>query len=518
MKKFIFIIAGLLMFSCERFLEENPKTERSLDQFFQSSDEARSIVNTLYRSGATGFYNPNDFRGSIAMMGGYIGGFFDNEAKGERIEPLRAQNLTFNADNMAEYLDQWWASSYSAIATANTAIKYIPETPGLPDAEARQLLAEARFFRAFNYFFLVKNFGGVPLITEPYTTTDGIYVARATADAVYNLIIEDLNFAVDEGDLSTTPFPMNGFRVTKGAAATLLADVHLQRAGYPVQAQGSYASAATAARIVINNGSHQLIQNGGTPETSAYNKMRTSDTESEYVYSIEFDPEIAAVATPGISLPGDIRPDGLKYTRTYNAYRPLDEFIALYDPAIDLRVQNRQLFFNSIDVAGAHFEFGEYAPYLFYDETALYETGRGGKDVNVYRYAEVLLIAAEAIARSEGVTQEAVSYLADVRARAYWQTNRATIEGMLSGLSVDAFVEEVWKERYRELAMDYRAWSDVQRTRKYPVAAAPGSVNFVQVVGHTNPWGATYQEHHLLYPISGNELQRNPELEQNPRY
>src|SRR5690606_41421536 len=96
MKKLIFIIATMLMFSCEGFLDETPKTERSLDQFFQSADEARSIVNTLYRSGAAGFYNQSDFRGSVAMMGGYLAGLFDNEAKGERIEPLRAQNLTFN--------------------------------------------------------------------------------------------------------------------------------------------------------------------------------------------------------------------------------------------------------------------------------------------------------------------------------------------------------------------------------------------------------------------------------------
>lgn len=518
MKKLILVFIGFLVLgSCDDFLEEKPKIEKSLDQFFQSPEEARSIINTLYRSGAANFYNTGGFRGSVVMMGGYISGLFDNEAKGERIEPLRAQELTFNAENMSEYLDQWWSSAYNAISTANTAIKNIPETERLSESETQQLLAEARFFRAFNYFFLTKNFGGVPLITEPYNSIEGIYIKRDNAEAVYNQIVSDLNWALDQGGLVEVPFPMNNFRITKGAVATLLADVHLQMAGYPLQAEGSYAKAADAARMVINSGEYELIKNGPTPDESAYNIMRTSDVEREYIYSIEFDADIAPNPAPVISLPGAVRPPGLKYTRTLNAYRPLNEYVQIYNSDKDLRIQNQQLFFNSIDVEGEHLEFGEYAPFLFYDEQALYETGRGRRDIRVYRYAEVLLIAAEAIARSEGVTSEAVSYLAAVRDRAYWQTGRSEIESNLTGLSEQAFVEEVWKERYRELALDYKVWSDIQRTRLYPVAS-DGEVNFINVIGHTNPWGATYQKHHLLFPVSDNELQRNPELEQNPGY
>ncbi len=518
MKNIIFIIVGcLLLISCDDFLVESPQTEQSLDDYFQSGEEANSLVNTLYHSGATGFYNTGGFRGSVAMMGGYISGLFDNEAKGERIEPLRAQELSFNAVNMAEYLDEWWSSAYNAIATANTAIQYIPETPGLSETTSQQLLAEARFFRAFNYFFLVKNYGGIPLITEPYNSLEGILVTRDSEEAIYNQIVEDLNWVISNGGLATAPFPMNGFRVTEGAAAALLADVQLQRAGYPVQAADAYAKAADAARVIINSGAYQLIENGATPEASAYNVMRDSDVESEYIYAIEFAAEIAPNPAPGVSLPGDIRPPNLKYTRTLNAYRPLNEYVQIYEADKDLRIQNQQLFFNAIEVEGKRFEFGEYAPYLFYDETALYETGRGDQDIRIYRYAEVLLIAAEAIARSEGVTPEAISYLTEVRARAYWQTDLSAIEASLSGLSEEAFVAEVWKERYRELALDYKAWSDIQRTRLYPVASA-GNVNFVNVIGHANPWGATYQAHHLLFPISDNELQRNPELEQNPGY
>src|SRR5690606_22025341 len=151
---------------------------------------------------------------------------------------------------------------------------------------------------------------------------------------------------------------------------------------------------------------------------------------------------------------------------------------------------------------------------------ALFETGRGDKDLKVYRYAEVLLIAAEAIARTEGVTAEAVGYLADVRSRAYWKTDRNDIVSQLQGLTEQAFIEEVWKERLRELPMEVRMWSDIQRTRLYPETRSenPGEVQFVNVIGHSNNWGQTFQERHLLLPISQNELDRNPELIQNPGY
>ena len=157
---------------------------------------------------------------------------------------------------------------------------------------------------------------------------------------------------------------------------------------------------------------------------------------------------------------------------------------------------------------------------MWHNDEALFESGQSGKDLCVYRYAELLLIAAEAIARSEGVTSEAVNYLADVRSRGLWQTDRSDIVAELNTLSVDEFVREVWRERLRELPLEFKIWSDIQRTRKFPVTEEvnKGEINFVDVVGHTNVWGKTFEEKHLLFPISENERQRNPNLLQNEGY
>ena len=523
MKKFTVLILGLFFWvSCEDFLVEEPKTQIAVDQYFKTPQDARSTVNILYRDGVTGFfYAGSAYAGSTAMMGGYMSGLFDNEYKGQEVHVQNMQALTLNPVNMSTYFGNQWSSAYQAIGRANMALKYVPETEGLSEAEAQSLLAEARFFRALNYFYLVRAFGAVPLILEPYEEPENLFVERDDQAIVYDQIIEDLNWALAEGGLADATFPDNGFRITNGTVATLLADVHLQRAGFPVQDETSYAAAAASARSVIESGVYSLIEHGSDEENSAYNVLRTSDNEPEYIYAIEFEESIQDNGwLPAYSYPSQMAALGLfTYAITTNVYRPVEEFILVYDPDLDLRVQEQQFFHTQREIDGELYEF-ELSPYLYHDTEALFETNRGDKNVNVYRYAEVLLIAAEAIARSEGVNAEAVGYLADVRSRAYWETDRAEIEAELSGLSEQEFVEEVWKERLREFALEHKVWSDIQRTRLYPETSEdePGEVTFVDVIGHTNPWGSTFQEHHLLFPISDDELQRNPALVQNPGY
>ena len=110
--------------------------------------------------------------------------------------------------------------------------------------------------------------------------------------------------------------------------------------------------------------------------------------------------------------------------------------------------------------------------------------------------------------------------LAKVRERAYWNENPETIRASLSGLSEEAFVEEVLKERIRELAFEFQIWFDVMRTRKFPVPSEnqPGQISFIDAVGATNNFGGVISETDLLMPIPEIEMQRNPALTQNPGY
>lgn len=508
-------LIGILS-SCADFLTEDPKSQIAVSQYFTSPEDAYSVVNGLYRLGVPSFYI-GSFAGSNMMMGGYMSGYFDNERRGERPGPQEAINLSLNGENLSEYLGSWWFDCYNAISRSNTAIKYIPTIPGLANEEMNDLLAEARFFRALNYFYLVKNFGDVPLIEEPYESLENIFSERTSSEEVYNLIVADLNWGIKNSTLPYTPFHSNGFRITKAAIAGLLADVYLQMSGYPLEKTENYAHAAQTAKLIIESGGFQLIEHGASLENSAYNKMRTSDTESEYIYSIEYNADLAPNTNPQYSYPGNNRPASVKYGNTYVAYKPSEDYINMYMP-FDLRVQNKQYFYNEIEVGDQVFAFNFHAPYIWHDDVALFESGRGDKDIKALTYAEVLLIAAEAIAQSGGITDEAVTYLAMVRSRAYPDSSLDEVKANLVSLSKNEFIEEVYKERLRELPFSFKIWSDIQRTRLYPTVTGKGQIRFENFAGQENGWGRTFQEYHLLFPIPEKEMQRNPNLTQNAGY
>ncbi|OAV66358.1 SusD family protein [Bacteroidales bacterium Barb4] len=529
------IIAGLLCTaflvvssSCDSFLEEKPKTNMGTEQNFSAPAHARSAVNALYRKGAPKFYSDGGvYMPQRATHGGFISGFFDNEYKGQEVICDYSQKLSITSGNISGALDGVWDEAFGAISRANTAIHYVPATPDLSDSDKATLVAEAKFFRAFNYFYLVRYFGDIPLILEPYESLENMYAARTGTAEVYAQIVKDLTDAV--AALPAEAFCNNAHRISRYTAETVLAHVYLQMSGYPLQATNNYAAAASAARDVINSGKHSLAQHGGTPETSAYNLIRTTDNHPEYIYTMEYvtgiDKNDGRVQT---SLPNAASTWGVyKYNITCNAYRPVKEYMNVYDKAKDLRAQQDQFFSYAItyekDGETITYNIPEDkspAAHFWYEENAALNTGNSDKDFVMYRFAEVLLIAAEAIAQTEGVTAEAVKYLADVRARAYSTTPRTDIVSSLTSLSKEAFIQEVWQERMRELVYDLRVWDDIQRTRMYPVttATAPGKAAFVNVIGAVNPWGQTFQEKHLLWPVSANEMQRNPSLKQNQGY
>ncbi|GAA4441178.1 RagB/SusD family nutrient uptake outer membrane protein [Pontibacter saemangeumensis] len=521
----IILMAGLLCFaSCEDFLEEEPKDELAASQNFTQPAHAYNAVNSLYRTGAPQLYDGGVYNGAEAMLGNYMSGFFDNEYKGQEVHVQHAQQLTLNGNNLNGYLGSIWDDQYRGISRANNAIKYIPTTPGLTEEESKRLLAEARFFRAYAYFNLVRMFGEVPLVTEPYESLENLYVERSSIKEIYTLIEEDLLYAVNEGGLPETSMANNGGRITEGTAATLLADVYLTMSGYPLQ-EDRYADAAAMAMRVINSGTYSLTQhvrdNSGNVVNSAYNILRVGDASlNEYVFYHEYAINIAGNNYPQWTYPVSMA-QYVAYAITNNAYAPVNEFLWGYDPDQDLRVQEKQYFHSSLTLENGQVRTFETAPYMWHDDQAVFETASSGKDAVAYSYSDVLLMAAEAIARSQGVTAEAVDYLTQVRSRAYWKMTPAQIKAELIGLSADEFVEEVWEESFRELVFEFQLWQDIVRTRKFPVTsqANRGEIDFVDLIGQQNHWGKRFEEKHLLFPLPESEIQRNPSLgAQNPGY
>ena len=526
MKKTYILYLGLLIStaSCESFLEEKPKDEVASTQYFSRPEHARDAVNALYRRGAMQMYQTGVYSGARIMFGPYLSGFVDNDYKGQEFHVQRGQTMTFDGLNLSDYFNSMWSDIYAGISRANNAIKYIPETPGLSSEDAAKYMAEAKFFRAMNYYYLVRMFGDVPLVTEPYESLENLFLERTPSAQIYDLITEDLNSAIESGGLSDLSMSNNSGRVSKSVAQTILAEVYLTMSGAAV-GEDNYANAATNARAIISSGIYSLVQHTITADGeitangSAYNKLKSSvSIPSEYIYYYEFDETIANNGYPAICYPVTMAPQ-LAFAITNNAYGPTPPLLNSYDHEHDLRVQEKQYFHSSITIDGEQIDFAT-SPYMWVDEEAARTSALSSKDKVIYSYADVLLIAAEAIAQSEGVTSEAVDYLAQIRERALWKKDPAAIRSELTNMSVEEFVEEVWKERVRELVFEFPIWFDVMRTRKMPspVADGSGSINFVDAVGTTNYFNGPIREANMLFPLPEQELQRNPSLTQNPGY
>lgn len=501
--------------SCDKFLEENPKNRVTSVAYYKNASQAQETVNSLYRMGAPVRYGvaASAYIGPTASINSFLTGYFTNSYEGQELISLYSRELTRQGNTriVSNTMNSIWNDSYRAINIANGGLKHIPEIEMDENTKTR-LLAEAKFFRAFNYFYLVKTFGAIPLSTEPYETLDNLFLPRTSVAEVYDLIEADLKAAVEV--LPATTFVANRYRITKFVAAMALANVYLQ--------QGKYADAATYAKIVTNS-PHSLTANTNLKEGSAYNKLRTDDNLPEVIYSYEFDESIStsgwwptyAFSSSATSIFGT-------YSIFERVYGPTNRFLNVYS-ANDLRIQPNQFYHWSYTNPenGRKWESDVAGIWYFYDENALLNTGRGTKDWNIYRYAEALLIAAEAIARSSGVTGEAAGYLAQIKARADINGKSvAAYTSELSGLPEDQFVQEVWKERLRELPLEFKMWDDCLRTGMFPVISETqkGVVDFVPLVGAKNGSGATFKDTDLLWPISMDELQRNKELDQNEGY
>jgi len=527
MKKIVFLIGIISVVgfvSCNSFLEENPRSQRASKTNFTSAADGYAAVNILYRSGFPSYFNAGSaYVGPNIMYGGYMSGLYDNLYKGQEVFVRDCQTLAVDSNVNNNQLQGIWEPTYQAIVRmANYAIKYLPDCPGLSDAEKKKLIAESRFFRALNYFWLVKMFGPVPLVTEPYESLADLYVPRATEAHVYEFIVRDLEDALANGGLADVTMSKNGLRISKGSVAALLADVYLNMAGFPVKDASKYTEAARVAKMLISNSNYSLIQNKDKGDNSAYNILRTSDSQDEYLYQMEYDATISNGGwRPTYCFPNEAATWGeFTWNITCAVYNPVAVLHAAYDTINDLRYQEHQYFHTKYTQkkganAGKVRDLEGHIPYFWYEEDALLNTGRSIKDQVHYRLGEMYLIAAEAIAQSIGVTDEAAGYLAEIEARASLNKTKDQIKSELLLLSKDNFIREVWREKIRELIFENKIWNDITRTRMYP-AIVGGQFTFINVIGAQNPWGKTFAEKNLLFPICSQEMARNPKLKEPP--
>ncbi|HTI08239.1 MAG TPA: RagB/SusD family nutrient uptake outer membrane protein, partial [Puia sp.] len=397
MKKLFYIGSMLaaigVLPSCKKFLQENPKSSQSVDAYYQTIDQVQSAVNYLYNT-ATGpgnFYNVGglyDANNAFAFDG--MSGLANNVvAQNPAVRDF--SSLTQNPDNAGNYVQGIWAALYTNIASANTIIAKVAASTTIDQAAAAPLVATARFFRATDYYYLVRLFGKVPLILQPYTSLDNLYAPRTSLDSIYNAITDDLTKAYTDGGLVDKPMGLNGNQISKGTVAGLLSEVYLTMAGYPLQGgQTDYQKALTQATALLSSsGGYALFDNSGG--TTPFDKLRlgSNDQGSEYLYFIEYNSAIQQSALPEYSFPNtfsqSVPNSNLKvqYTLMTQAWTPSSTLLNMYDSVNDIRRHEKQFYstsFNYTTTGGgsASIKFPVYMPYRWYDSTAIFGTAASG--------------------------------------------------------------------------------------------------------------------------------------------
>jgi len=507
----------ILMASCKKFLEEKPQSIITEDNFYKTESDAIYGVNAIYyllNAGGSSEQTPYNtlFSTGMDMATDDVDpgpGAVNGDVRSLAVLAQTSSNRT---------IFQLWQQHYAGIVKANVALAKIPGINFDPALKAR-LLGEAKFLRALYYFNAVRLWGDVPLVltyNETGITASDFAIGRTSSTLVYAQIEKDLNDAA--AVLPNSYGSPDVGRATKGAALALLAKVYLTEASLPLNLSSQYALAVSTALDAMSpteggKGAfgYALQPNYADVFLPAYKN------NSEHIFSAQFKSNSQSQGNnqcaraifngvPGLS--GSYSEQVRFYTNgadnyfsIYKMYHEGDRrkqatFVTQFispstGKAIALKITNPAVpndstpFFNKA-----------------WDPSAVSITSESAANVSIIRYAELLLIHAEAENELNGPTGPAYASLNKVR-------NRAGLPDLTPGLSKDQFRDSLYLDRRLELVWEYQRWFDLIRQKD-----ASGKSIFVQslhAVGKTNA-----QEYHRLYPIPLNELAVNPNIKQNP--
>lgn len=506
------LLCGIVLtgpMGCSDFLDEQDPSNLTPESFYTIPDHAEAALAAVYAD--------------LRFMGGGAGIFSSNW---QLLEALTGTSITETAQNsdlnnlLALVHDgntvqvvNYWNGLYRVIANANQVLDRVPAITPMNDVQKTKILGEARFLRASAYFTAVQLWGDIPLITTPQTaTSEQFSPGRAPKDDIYKLIVEDLIAAEAAG----LPWMDISGRANLAAVKTQLAKVYLTMAGFPLSKGAShYKLAADKAFEVIT------YANANPTTVNLFNNYydvhsETTENRLEHLFMLQYNTVVAG--NPMENFYPNFQPVTFQGPGGTGSSVPTRSFYNSYETG-DLRAKNQDgYFYTSYFTNGNGAPFQLNAPYVFkhFNRTSSGTSGVAGtrqNNLNVpqIRYAETLLIYAEAQNEVGGPTADAYAAMKRIR-------DRATLTTPALGTFTQAsFRQAVWRERWYELCYEQITWFDMVRLRRVFNDTTKGFDNFV---GHVNlSTNQALQEKHLLLPIPRQELLNNPNLKtQNPGY
>lgn len=554
---FFFILFGLLVVgSCSKNIEQEPLEQLTYDQIFDPDDKngeyARQFLNAIYANMPDGF---NRISGDLLACA-------TDDAVPSR-DGSSIENLSKSRINAQTNPDEAWSKNYTGIRQVNVFLSNIDRVP-VVEAEKGFWKAEARFLRALFYFELVKRHGGVPLVGDVvFRYTDDLQLARSTFRECVDYIVDECDAIADLVRTEPLDGP-NWGRISKGAVLALkaklllyaasplfngdAADAGNELAGYPEYDPARWQAAATAAKDVMDLDFYGLESN----YLNLFTTRRSSSSRPEVI--------LAHMGTQNAEVEDLNGPVGFTNAangegRTSPTQNLVDEFpmkngkkitdpTSGYDPLNpyenrDNRLQYNVLF-NGVKWLGRPletFEGGRDKPNtnVIQTKTGYYMRKFMGNFTNaseyanqhhnfvVFRYADILLMFAEAENEAAGPSDEVYQVLKDLRARAGIEAGADSMYGLQVGMTQTEMREAIRNERRIEMAFEEQRYWDVRRwkiaedvfnqerkgmkiSKVDDASFAYESVIVDQMVFKSNMY---------LYPIPFAEIAKNSNLVQN---
>jgi len=505
-------LIGLLLLGpgCKKFLNEKDPSNLTPEDFYTIPEHADAGLAAVYSSARFIGDGAGIFSSNWQLLEAVSGTSTTETAQNSDLNNL--YGLVF--DGNTGHVINWWNGIYRVIAQANLLLEKVPGIPDMEDAHRKRVMGEAKFLRAWAYFYAVRLWGDVPLITKPQTIkSEDFYPKRATMEEVYALIVEDLIAAEAAG----LPWMDKSGHVSLAAVRSELALVYLTMAGQPLNKGTSYYTLAAnkAAEVITYAKANPAQINLFLSYAEVHDETRKN--ELEHLFMLQYNTVVAA--NPMDNMYPNFKPVTYNGASGTGSTVPTRAFYNSYETG-DLRAKDREGYFYSsyfTNGTGALFQLG--APYIFKHfnriangSFATEPTRRNNLNVPLIRYAEVLLIYAEAQNEAEGAPNaDAYDAFKRIRDRAQLVTPD------IGTYNQTSFREAVWRERWHELCYEQITWFDMVRLRKVFNETTKGFDNFV---GHVNQSSKQpLQNKHLLFPLPRPEMQNNPNLTpNNPGY
>lgn len=393
-------------------------------------------------------------------------------------------NLTYTSTSGS--IATMWEIWYKTIGRANYAIAYTQADESITAALKERLIGEAKFLRAYTYFFLVRSFGDVPIQGEiefidgePIVDSEVNLAVRIPKEEVYAYIEQDLLDAMAALPSKSEYAPEDLGRATSGAAQALLAKVHLY--------QEEWTEALQNADDVINSGEYSLNPNYETIW------RESSENGSESIFEIQARGEPIAHGVQQYSTTQGARGTS-GWGWGFNT--PSENLVEAFEAEGDEIRKNATIIFAGETLWDGR-EVSSSVENPRYNEKAYSSAnagaGDGDKNIRVLRLGEIYLIKAEAAAQigDLGIAMQALNVVRE----------RVELDPV-SGLGQQALIEKIWNERRLELAFEHDRWFDLIRTGQAAEAMAAD--------------GKDFEERMTLFPIPAEQINQTPEMQQNP--